>query len=126
MMKFLLDENMPPSLAAMLVGLGHEARHVFDIGYNNTPDFKIAAFAAVSGEALITHDTDFGTLLALSGESRPSVILFRWKKISAKSVFYFLEERLPELADALESGSFIVVDEHKIRIRRLPLLAGQR
>jgi predicted nuclease of predicted toxin-antitoxin system len=86
-MKFLLDENMPPSLSRLLQNAGYEARHVNEIGYNNTPDFKISEFAAISGEIIITHDTDFGTILALTGSERPSVVLFRWKTISAQSVF---------------------------------------
>ncbi len=124
-MKFLLDENVPPSLALMLKNLGYAARHVFEIGYNNTPDFKIAAFAATSDEVIITHDTDFGTILALSGKNRPSVILFRWKKSSAKNLFLFLETHLKDLATVLNAGAFVVVDEHKMRVRKLPILAKQ-
>jgi predicted nuclease of predicted toxin-antitoxin system len=40
-MKFLLDENMPPSLAGLLKNAGYDARHVVEFGYNNTEDFKI-------------------------------------------------------------------------------------
>lgn len=120
-MKFLLDENISPSLAVLLQELGYEARHVNEIGYNNTPDFKISKFAATSGEIIITHDTDFGTILALTGSERPSVVLFRWKIISAQLVFQFLVSYLPQLAENLTNGALIVVDEQKIRIRKLPL-----
>lgn len=120
-MKFLLDENISPSLAVLLQELGYEARHVNEIGYNNTPDFQISKFAATSGEIIITHDTDFGTILALTGSERPSVVLFRWKIISAQLVFQFLVSYLPQLAENLTNGALIVVDEQKIRIRKLPL-----
>jgi predicted nuclease of predicted toxin-antitoxin system len=40
-MKFLLDENMPPSLAGLLKNAGYDVRHVVEFGYNNTEDFKI-------------------------------------------------------------------------------------
>jgi predicted nuclease of predicted toxin-antitoxin system len=72
-MKFLLDENLPPSLASQLNNIGYKARHVISIGYNNTPDFKITELAAQTGEIVLTHDTDFGTILALTGSSKPSV-----------------------------------------------------
>ena len=49
-MRFLLDENLPPALAERLTSIGYEARHVIEIGYNNTPDFKITAFAASTGD----------------------------------------------------------------------------
>lgn len=120
-MKFLLDENISPSLVELLKTIGHEARHVNDIGYNNTPDFIISDFAADSGEIIITHDTDFGTILALTGSERPSVVLFRWQKISANSIFQFFQENLSQIADHLSVGALIVVDEQKIRIRILPL-----
>jgi predicted nuclease of predicted toxin-antitoxin system len=121
-MKFLLDENMPPSLVGLLLSAGHEARHVIEIGYNNTPDFKITEFAATSGEVIITHDTDFGTILALTGKSRPSVILFRWQTITSLSVFQFFQQYLPKLTESLSNGALVVVDERKIRVRTLPLM----
>lgn len=68
-MKFLLDENLPPSLVDLLNSAGHEARHVVEIGYNNTPDFKIAEFASASGEVIVTHDTDVRAILTLSAKN---------------------------------------------------------
>ncbi len=120
-MKFLLDENIPPSLAGLLDSIGYDTRHVNEIGYNNTPDFKISEFAAISGEIIITHDTDFGTILALTGAEQPSVILFRWKVISTQRIFHFLMPYLPQLTESLINGALVVVDEQKIRVRSLPL-----
>lgn len=120
-MKFLLDENMPPSLAHKLKSIGYETRHVIEIGYNSTADFKIAELAASTGEIIITHDTDFGTILALSGANKPSVILFRWQIISLHTVFQFLEKYLIELENDLNQGCLIAVDDNKMRIRPLPL-----
>ena len=96
-MKFLLDENIPPSLATLLKNAGHEARHMVEIGYTSTPDFKISAFAAQSGEIILTHDTDFGTILALSGDNKPSVILFRLQATSNLAYINLLENILKHL-----------------------------
>jgi predicted nuclease of predicted toxin-antitoxin system len=120
-MKFLLDENMPPSLAIKLKVIGYDTRHVVEIGYHSTPDFKIAELAASTGEIIITHDTDFGTILALSAADKPSVILFRWEIMTTNLIFQFLESRLPELETDLKQGSLIVIDDNKMRIRPLPL-----
>jgi predicted nuclease of predicted toxin-antitoxin system len=120
-MRFLLDENIPPSLAALLKKIGHEARHVVEIGYTSAPDFKISAFAAQSGEIILTHDTDFGTILALSGDSKPSVILFRLQATNNLTYIHLLEEHLLEFADNLLSGALVVIDEEKIRVRMLPI-----
>jgi predicted nuclease of predicted toxin-antitoxin system len=120
-MRFLLDENIPPSLALLLKIAGHEARHVVEIGYTNTPDFKISAFAAQSGEIILTHDTDFGTILALSGDSKPSVILFRLQATNNLTYINLLEKHLSEFEENLLEGALVVIDEEKIRVRMLPI-----
>jgi predicted nuclease of predicted toxin-antitoxin system len=120
-MRFLLDENIPPSLAVLLQKVGHEARHVVEIGYTNTPDFKISAFAAQSGEIILTHDTDFGTILALSGDNKPSVILFRLQAANNLTYVNLLEKHLSEFEDNLLLGALVVIDEEKIRVRILPI-----
>ena len=120
-MRFLLDENIPPSLAILLKKQGHEARHVVEIGYTSTPDFKISAFAATSGEIILTHDTDFGTILALSGADKPSVILFRLQATNNLTYINILQQHLPTFADNLLEGALVVIDEEKIRIRMLPI-----
>ncbi len=51
--------------------------HVSDIGLRGAPDETVLAAADADSRILITADTDFGTLLALSGTARPSVILLR-------------------------------------------------
>ncbi len=120
-MKFLLDENISPSLAGLLKSIGYDARHVVEVGYNSTPDFKIADFAVSTGEIIITHDTDFGTILALTGNDKPSVILVRWQSITTLRLFQFLENYLLEFEADLEKGCLIVVEDSKVRIRQLPL-----
>lgn len=121
-MKFILDENLPPSLVEKLKSIGYESYHVNEVGYSNTADSKIAALAKRENAVILTHDTDFGTIMALNEDDKPSIILFRWQTISVNSLFLFLEEYLPQLEIDLEKGSFIVVDDNKIRVRTLPLV----
>jgi len=120
-MKLLLDENIPPSLKLRLIELGYEVRHVMDIGMNACNDFKIAEFAASNSEIIVTHDTDFGTILALSGKSKPSVILFRWQMSNIDNFVQFFQTYLPVLSEILNNGALVVVEEDKIRVKELPL-----
>ena len=120
-MKFLLDENLPPSLAHLLQEIGYEARHVKSIGLGETLDSKILAFAETSGEIILTHDLDFGTLMAQSGKSRPSIVLFRFQPVTINDYIHILDLHLPELQSALTAGAFVVIDNLHIRVRPLPL-----
>ena len=121
MLSFLLDENLPPSLAPLIRSIGHAARHVIETGHLNTPDLEILEFAEQSGETVLTHDTDFGTLLALHKKNRPSVILFRLEQINASILIELLEANLPALKEALKEGSIVGIEENGIRIRNLPI-----
>jgi len=121
MLSFLLDENLPPSLVILLNQLEYPARHVVEIGYVNTDDSVILKFAEQSGEVILTHDTDFGTLLALNQNDRPSVILFRLEQLSAKILFNLIESNLPVLEKELASGAIVITEENSIRIRKLPI-----
>lgn len=121
MLTFLLDENLPPSLCPLLIELGYQARHIVDVNLFNTDDLDILLFAEKSGEIIITHDTDFGTLLALHQKERPSVILFRFEQVNKAVFFDLLKNNLSAIQNDLEHGAIVVIAEVGIRIRKLPI-----
>ncbi len=73
-MRFLVDESLQRHVADLLVDNGHDAVHVSDVGLRGAADETVLATADEHNRILITADTDFGTLLALSGAAQPSVI----------------------------------------------------
>ncbi len=85
------------------------------------PDGEILAKARAEGSVLLTHDLDFGELLAASGGSLPSVIIFRLKDMRAENVNFHLFSILEKQSAALEKGVVCSVSERKVRIRSLPL-----
>ena len=56
---------------------GHSYRYLPDFYSNKSSDTEIIKIAIENEEVIITHDLDFGFLLAFLGQNRPSVILFR-------------------------------------------------
>ena len=76
-MRFLVDNALSPVLATLLTEAAHDAVHVRSLGLQHAPDIEIFERAAVEGRAVVSADTDFGTLLAVRSTRKPSVIQFR-------------------------------------------------
>lgn len=120
-MKFLADMGISPRVVSALREGGHEAIHLQEQGLGRLPDGDILAKARAEGRVLLTHDLDFGELLAASGGLLPSVIIFRLKDMRAENVNFHLFSVLEKQSAALEKGVVCSVSERKIRIRSLPL-----
>ena len=94
-----------------------------DIGLQSASDSEIFKSAEDQNRVIISADTDFGTLLALWNKSRPSVILFRHdSNHRPRHQFSLLKANLPNITQALESGSIVVIEKKRIRIRPLPIV----
>ena len=63
-MRFLLNMNVPRELGRRLRDEGHEYRHVGDIGMAQASDVVIVEEARTHGKVILTHDLDYGHLLA--------------------------------------------------------------
>ena len=71
-MRFLVDANLSPRVAARLRLEGHDVEHVGDAGLLTAEDGPILAHAASTDRVILSADSDFATLLAVTGRSEPS------------------------------------------------------
>ena len=118
-MNFLIDENLAPRLASELVGAGHDAVHVSELGLRSSSDQAILKAAFNQKRILISRDTDFGLLIERDSAGSPSLILIR--RMSDYRVKAIVSRVLVLLSDHLEvltSGGIIVVDGTRDRVRR--------
>jgi predicted nuclease of predicted toxin-antitoxin system len=98
-----------------------EAVHWSEVGTGKESDSEIMKFARINNFILLTHDLDFGSLLAHSNEKGPSVIQVRIHNIVPDHFGKELVEILNQAEENLTKGALIIVDEKKRRMRMLPL-----
>jgi predicted nuclease of predicted toxin-antitoxin system len=122
-MKFMLDMGISPKTAVFLRNLGYDAIHLHDLKSDRSTDPAVMQMARNEERILLTHDLDFGELIAASGANAPSVIIFRLRNMNPKNVNRFLNGIITEHRDALEKGAIVSVTEGQVRVRLLPLNA---
>jgi predicted nuclease of predicted toxin-antitoxin system len=92
-LRFLIDAALSPVVAAGLRRAGHDAVHL----------------------------VDYDMLLATTGVSRPSFVLVRHPTRPPQSQVDLLLASLEAVAEALNQGSIVALEESRLRIRRLPI-----
>ncbi len=119
--QILVDMNLSPDWVDALARHGWRSAHWSAIGNPSAPDREIMEWARSNSYVVFTHDLDFGTMLALTHASGPSVIQVRGQNIlpdhMAPVVVAAITQHEPDLA----AGALVVVDESKSRVRVLPL-----
>ncbi|EFC81980.1 DUF5615 family PIN-like protein [Parafrankia sp. EUN1f] len=121
-MKFLVDENLSPRVAELLRDKGIDTTHVLEHGLGGSPDTKVSAFAVTERRSIISADSDFTTLLALSRGTAPSLVLLRsGDQLKPDAQAALLLANLPALEADLEQGVVVSLSTTHVRVRRLPL-----
>ena len=121
-MKFLLNMNIPRRIGKQLADEGHIYRHAGDIGMAQASDSEIVEEARRNKEVIVTHDLDYGRLLAFFGRSTPSVIIFRLRNTHPDNLLSRIIGTWHQIENSLSEGAIVVIEDSTLRIRKLPII----
>lgn len=109
----------------LLAAADHDAVHARDLGLSTAADPIILQAALQDPRVILTLDTDFGTLLAHSGDAIPNVVLFRGEVTRRpEGQAELLLANLDQLEADLTEGAIVVIGDNRIRVRSLPIDRG--
>lgn len=114
--------NLSPLLAEGLRDRGWDATHWSQVGDPRAHDSEIMDYARSGGYVLLTHDLDFGALLALTSSGGPSVVQVRTHDVTPEHLGPLVHRSLNAHTAALDAGALVTIDEARSRVRILPLL----
>ena len=120
-MKLLLDQGLPRSAVRHLAGMGIAAEHVGDLGMATATDADILEAARQRQAVVVTLDSDFHALLAISRAVSPSVVRIRIEGLKGEPLATILQRVLTATGTELEAGAVVSVTTDRIRVRRLPI-----
>jgi predicted nuclease of predicted toxin-antitoxin system len=121
-MKLLVDMNLSPRWVGVLAAANIDAVHWASVGAVDALDSEIMAYARTNGFVVLTHDLDFGAILAASQGQKPSVVQIRSEDVSPDVIGGQVIRALNQLAAELDQGALLSIDAARTRLRLLPLL----
>jgi predicted nuclease of predicted toxin-antitoxin system len=114
--KFKLDEDLSPSLAALFDAAGHEAHSVVQQALGGQPDERVINVCSREHRALITLDLDFSNILAYPPARYAGIVVLRLYNQAHPTVEAAVRRVVDLLPQEPLSGTLWIVEEHRIRI----------
>jgi predicted nuclease of predicted toxin-antitoxin system len=108
--KLLFDQNLSPSLVALLADVFPESSHVRDVGLSSASDESVWQFALEHDFAIVTKDSDFQERSQLAGTA-PRIVWVRRGNCSTNTIERILRKHAADIA-ALEqqaSAGFLIL-----------------
>ena len=106
-MRFIVDAQLPPALARMLVELGYEAQHVVDLNFQAVDDSTIWDFAIEHNAVLLTKDEDFPHRFHQSTRT-PVVVWLRVGNVSRRAMLNWFSPLLPQIIKLVGEGNRLI------------------
>jgi predicted nuclease of predicted toxin-antitoxin system len=109
MLRFIVDTQLPPLLAAYLNSKGFEAIHTtsFDNGHL-LQDSEISVIARKENRIIVTKDNDFLERYALYG-APPKVLLLQYGNIKNAELILSIEKELEKIVSLFKAESNLII-----------------
>jgi predicted nuclease of predicted toxin-antitoxin system len=120
-MKLLVDMNLSPRWVGFLTQHVIQAVHWSSVGEIDALDAEIMAYAREHGYVVLTHDLDFGAILAATQGAGPSVVQIRAEEVSPELIGMQILAALEQMRGELEEGALLTIHPKHARLRVLPL-----
>ncbi|MBI4699912.1 MAG: DUF5615 family PIN-like protein [Deltaproteobacteria bacterium] len=119
--RFLIDEDMPRSMARALRASGFDAADVRDVGLRGCADADVFRFALAHRMAIVTADLDFADVRTYALGSHEGIIVARFpNELPVGDLVAAVVRAVAGLADDDLRGALVVVEPHRIRMRQPP------
>jgi predicted nuclease of predicted toxin-antitoxin system len=122
-MKLLLDECLSFRLMQALVDNGLDVVHVADLELLGATDARVLDTAIEQGRTLVSADTDFGALMALTNADKPSMVVVRGFPSGERMIEAIANGAiyLEENGYGVRSHAILTVTPDHARLRTLPI-----
>ncbi|MCE7069730.1 DUF5615 family PIN-like protein [Dyadobacter sp. CY327] len=120
-MKILIDMNLSPHWVEFFAGKQVHAVHWSAVGKATDQDDIIFEYARLNGYLVFTNDLDFGSILAATNATSPSVFQVRSQSLLPHLIGETVVACLSQYSLYLEEGSLVTLYEQRAKVRILPL-----
>lgn len=106
-MKFLVDAQLPPTLARWIAARSHDAVHVFDIGLHAADDPVVWEHARTEDAVIVSKDEDFVDRWVLD-PTPVALVWIRKGNCSNQALISWLEPLWAATVSRLEQGERLI------------------
>jgi len=105
--KFLIDNQLPTTLAVYLRKKGVDCQRVLDVGLSKASDVDVCRYAAAQNCTIISKDEDF-FYLASNQKAQFQLIWVRLGNCRTAALLSAFEQVWPKLETSLKAGERII------------------
>ena len=120
-MKLLVDMNLSPKFANLLVSDYISSTHWNTVGVPTAKDYEIVDYAIQNDCVIVTCDLDFSAILSVTHGRKPSIVQVRTRYMPLHDLADVVLKSISQNIDALNTGAILTIDAKKSRSRLLPL-----